>query len=234
MKWLFALLVLANIGLFMWASWYRESDAVVAGERAPVHPEKMRLLTEPGAQPRPRAAKPVETKNESAGVAATGAGCYRIGPFGEPTQVEKAAARLKELQLAYERRTEEQRITTGYRVYLPPFASRELAEKKRRELARLGFHDHSVIQEEGWQNAVSLGMFSVEANAQKRLQSLAARGIEARMQVLESQRTQHWLRLSPGEYPAETLAALRSAEWGASGAALQDAACPAESKAPQP
>ena len=102
-------------------------------------------------------------------------GCYRIGPFTESAQADKASAVLKEIPLAYERRTEEQTVVTGYRVYLPPLPTREAAEKKRRELSRFGFKDSSVMQEAGMENALSLGLFTVEVNAQKHMQALAAK-----------------------------------------------------------
>jgi len=41
-----------------------------------------------------------------------------------------------------------------------------------------------VFQEEGWHNAISLGLFSVEANATARVRELAAKGVEASMQPL--------------------------------------------------
>ena len=166
-KWLFALC--SNVGLALWATGFRPGSDVPEGPRPALHPDKMRLVDESGAQLLARNARPAAAGKTEAG------GCYRIGPFADAAQADKASAVLKEIPLAYERRAEEQTVVTGYRVYLPPLPTRDTAEKKRRELSRLGFKDSSVMQEAGMENALSLGLFTVKANAQKHLQALAAK-----------------------------------------------------------
>lgn len=218
-KWLFALLILANIGLVLWVTGFRPDGAAVPeGPRPALHAEKLRLLNEPAPS---RNARPATAKTEAGGA------CYRIGPFTEAAPADRAGAQLREMSLAYERRTEEQRVITGYRVYLPPLASRALAEKKRRDLNRLGFKDHSLMQEEGLQNAISLGTFSVEANARKRLRTLAAKKIGAQMQTLQQTRTLYWLYLSPVESPDATPPRLRETDWGSPGAGVEVVSCSA-------
>ena len=49
LKWLFAAFVLANLGLWMWASWYREQPMEERrATRPPLAQEKIRLLAEAG------------------------------------------------------------------------------------------------------------------------------------------------------------------------------------------
>lgn len=215
-KWLFALLVLANVGLWLWTTGVRHDGTPPAeGARAPLHPDKMRLLDEPGAALVPHAAAPSATA------------CYRIGPFDDAGLASAAGARLEELLLAYDRRTEEQPVVTGYRVFLPPLSSREAAEKKRRELVRLGFKDSAVMQEEGAPNAISLGLFTVEANARKRLRALAAKKVEAQLQTLTQARRAHWLMLGPADNLAGVVARLRETDWGDAGVKIEEISCPA-------
>ena len=227
-KTIFALLVLANVGLVLWATGFRPGSDVLDGPRPALHPDKMRLVDESGAQLLARNARPT-----TAGKTETG-GCYRIGPFADAVQADKANAVLKEIPLAYERRAEEQTVVTGYRVYLPPLATREAAEKKRRELSRLGFKDSSVMQEEGMENALSLGLFTVEANAQKHLQALAAKKIDARMQTLSQTRTLHWLYLGAVESLAGVLPRLQAADWGGTDIKVEETPCPAAAVSPPP
>jgi hypothetical protein len=223
-KWLFALLVLANVGLWLWMTGFRPGDgATVEGPRPAIQPEKLRLLTEPGVQVQERAAD----ASAPPAPADTGAGCYRLGPFADEAEVERAAAILKQIPLAYERQRGEQAVVTGYRVYLPPSRSREAAEEKRRELTRLGFKDHSVIQEKDLRNAISLGQFAVEANAQKRLRALAAKKIEAKMQPLTQTRSVWWLALGPAENLADILPRLRETDWGGPEAKVEETPCQA-------
>lgn len=222
-KWLLALLVLANVGLWLWMTGFRPNAAErVEDLRPAVQPEKIRLLTEPGIRLQeraPEAPAPAELTN-------TAGACYRLGPFADDAAIEKAIDKLTQVPLAYERAQEQQPVVTGYRVYLPPLASREAAEKQRRQLARLGFKDHSVIQDEGLENAISLGLFAVEANAQKRLQALAAKKITAQMQTLTQTRTRHWLALVPADNLAGVLPRLRETDWGGAEVKLEETACP--------
>ncbi len=217
-KTIFALLVLANVGLALWATGFRPGNDAPEGSRPALHPDKMRLVGEPGVQLSARNAGPA-----TAGKAETG--CYRIGPFAESARTDKASAILKDIPLAYERRAEEQTVVTGYRVYLPPLPTREAAEKKRGELGRLGFKDSSVMQEAGMENALSLGLFTVEINAQKHLQALAAKKISAQLQTLSQARTLQWLYLGTVESLAGVLPRLQATDWGGADIKIEETPC---------
>ena len=231
LKWLFAAFVLANIGLWMWASWYKEAPVEEhRAARAPIAPEKMRLLTEPDMKLTPRKTPPPANAELTANTVPV---CFHLGPFAETARVTQAEAKLSELRLGFSRRTEETKMITGYRVYLPPLASKEAAERKRQELNRLGFKDHAVIQEEGWHNAVSLGLFSVEANATARVRELAAKGVEASMQPLTQNRTHTWLDLIAPVSP-ENVMKLKQTDWGAKDIQAQETTCPAGANPPPP
>ena len=223
LKWLFAAFVLANIGLWMWASWYKETPLEeTRAARAPLALEKMRLLTEPNVKLIPRKTPPPANAELVANAVPV---CFHLGPFTDTARVTQAEAKLNELHLGFARRSEETKIITGYRVYLPPFASKEAAERKRQELTRLGFKDHAVFQEEGWHNAISLGLFSVEANATARVRELAAKGVEASMQPLTQDRTLYWLDLlEPTAH--DIIVKLKQADWGAKQVQLHESTCP--------
>ena len=229
LKWLFAAFVLANLGLWMWASWYKEAPVEEnRPARAPIAPEKMRLLTEPDVKLTLRKTPPPANAELTANAVPV---CFHIGPFAETARVTQAEAKLSELRLGFSRRAEETKTITGYRVYLPPLASKEAAERKRQELSRLGFKDHAVFQEEGWHNAISLGLFSVEANATARVRELAAKGVEASMQPLTQNRTRTWLDLIAPVSP-ENVMKLKQTDWGAKDIQAQETSCPAGANPP--
>lgn len=233
LKWIFAALVLANLGLWMWASWYRETPPEQNHEaQAPVAPEKMRLLTEAGVKLTPRKAPPPANAELTANSPTT---CLRIGPFMDSDLLAIAEAKLDEQKLAHSRRSEEIKIIAGYRVYLPPLASKEAAERKRKDLARLGIKEHVVMQEEGLRHAIALGLFSVEANALARQRELAAKGVQARIQPLEQPRTQHWLDIGVPVSP-DSAAVLKQTDWGAKTIQVQEFPCAGgnPSNAPEP
>lgn len=68
-------------------------------------------------------------------------------------------------------------------VFIPPLASKAEADKKASELKKLGVEDFQIIQDSGpnhW--AISLGVFSSEAGAQKRLAQLKDKGVKSAKQ----------------------------------------------------
>ena len=229
LKWIFATLILANLGLWMWASWYKDRPVEeTRAARAPVAPEKMRLFKEPGVKLMPRKAPPPANAALTASVAPA---CFHIGPFPDVDLVARAETRLNELPLTYSRRAEEVRRVTGYLVYLPPLPSPKVAERKRRELTRLGIKDHALMQEEGMQNAISLGLFTVEANAASRVRELAAKKVQARIQPFQQTRTRFWLDVAV-KVPAPTADRIRQIDWAAKDVQVREITCPAGTSVP--
>jgi hypothetical protein len=194
----------------------------------------MRLLKEPGVRlvPRtpPTAVPAPESVMPPVAEPATLV-CYRLGPFASSESADQAMARLGELKLGAERQQEERRTVTGFRVMLAPFPSRPAAEEKRRELTRLGFKDHAVISEEGQPLALSLGVYSIETNAQRHLARLAARGIKAELQPLHQVRVVYWLEVRHTEPGAE---ALKKLDWGSADVGLVAESCPQAPPSPAP
>jgi len=223
-------LILANVGVWMWATWYKPPvpHAEPHAPRADVAANKMRLVSEPGAKLVTR------PKSAAAGNDTTAAQsrCFRLGPFPSPEKVQAAGALLARWGLSYERVTEFETLGTAYRLYLPAFATKEAAERKRQELTRLGFNDHALIEHEfGMQNAVSLGIFAIEQNAQVRRQQLAAKGIDAAVQLVPNVHANYWLALSGTADDARlgevALARFAERDWGAPGVALKATPCSA-------
>ncbi len=218
MRWLFAFLLLANIGLWMWASWYRVLPDDAAGPRPPIAPEKLRLLKELPAG----TAVPAGTEKRGRGGEAPAGHevCYRLGPFTDAKLAAKAGERLDRLDFRYQRRAEVQKAITGYRVFLAPFPSKAAAERKRAELARLGFKDHALMHDGDGENGISLGVFSVEVNAQNRLRELAAKGVKADLLPIYHAKTVYWLEVAGagragGDAASRPLAVLRAQDWRA-------------------
>lgn len=237
MKWAFAILVLVNLGFWLWATGIREPhEQPLVSARPALAPEKMKLLTEPGVKlaprpkPRPQPPRPADSEPPvaSEGRREIAGACYRVGPFADAESADKAGVVLTELHISFARELEEQRRVASLRVYLPSFPTKDAAEAKRKELTRLGFRDHALIEEEGMQHAISLGVFSVEANARRHMKALAAKGIQAKIEPLYQIRTGHWLALrfdapAPG---GDSLAALRERKWEAPNVKLTEAPCP--------
>ncbi len=237
-RWIFAALVLANLGLLMWGMQYLEVERPAASEtQEPVRPEKMKLVKDSGPKkprektPAPSDAAPpprVDASLISVPV------CYRLGPFHDVAQTQKVEAALVAQSLVFMKREEAARTVTGYRVYLPPFPSKDAAERKRRELTKLGFKDHAVMHDEGLDNAISLGLYAVEANAQSHIKRLAQKGVQAMLQSLEQTRPSYWFELAPLTPAPDVGARLGTLLVGISGADAREFTCPASAAVVSP
>jgi len=222
-KWLFALLLLANVALFMWGQWYRQPLVRPSAPPPDVAQEKIKLLNEPGVRlllrSRNAPAAPVPTANVASR-------CFRLGPFEQAAAADDAGRRLRAAGFEFRRESEEDTRPVAWHVYLPPLPSREAAERRRRELTRLGFRDHALIQEAGLENGISLGVFSVEDNARARVEQLARRDVRAQVRAIPGTRTVYWLSLAPAPEGVGALEALVAREWGGAEPALRPTPCP--------
>lgn len=208
MRWLFALLLLANVGVWMWGQWYQGGVAKVA-PRAQVNADNIRLLSEPGAVPVNREAR--------------SAACYTLGAFIDEASTPGAAARLDALARTYHVRTVEERQASAYQVFLPPLRTATAAERKRRELARLGLRDLYVMQDGAKKNGISLGVFSTAKAAEEYQRKLSELGVAAQRHTLYKTQARTWLDL--GRLDAALAQRLRQASWP-EGVSIRALPCP--------
>jgi hypothetical protein len=168
------LLVIANIVFFAyWQGyfayvpgypfWSSGDDPML---RQPLNPEKIRLLS--GAQ----VASLPKTR-----IVPRMSGCLEWGGFN-PADEARAEQALQGFSLGDRITQRRQDETAGWWVYLPPQGSKSNVDKKISELKKLGVDDFFPIQEDGkWHFAVSLGVFSSQEAANKRLETLRAKGV---------------------------------------------------------
>lgn len=222
MRWLFAVLVLANIGLLMWATWYRDGAGEATPPRPIFHPEQMVPLTTPGVALRARKNERVEAPLAAAKPRPR---CVSIGPFTSTQTADPAAARLTGEKLSGARRSEERKSESSYWIHLAPFANRKAAEQRRKELEQLGIREVLVMQDANGKPAVSLGLFTQANNAQSRLQELAQKGVTAQQEVRFRTESLTWFDLRLPEPADAVLEQLRAIDWGAPGIEVRDAPC---------
>ena len=233
MKWLFALLLLANIAYFLWqfAGPPRAQETATAhAPRAEIHPDKLKRLTEPGVslQPRARAAPEAPGAAGPTPVPTTAppvhTQCYTIGPFASVDAQTLAGLRLQELGLSYLERTQAQ-TEPVYRVFEGPFINVGAAERRRRQLTRQGIAEHTLTSDGDNRYTIALGLFVQAENAQAAQRELTARG--ARPKLVQGKRavTAYWLdthALAPASAEA-----LKKAWDGIPGVAVNEKTCPA-------
>jgi hypothetical protein len=222
MRWGFAALVLANIGLLMWATWYREGVGELRQPNPVFHPEQMVPLSAPGVALQARKS---ERPRTSLVAAKPRPRCVSIGPFATAELAEKAQVRLTEAKQVAIRRSEENKIESSYWVHLAPFANRQQAERRLKEVERLGIRDILIMPDADGKPAISLGLFTSADNAQKRLQELAQKGVQAQQDVRYRTERLSWFDLRLPEPAGAALERLRAIDWGASGVEVRDAPC---------
>ncbi|NIR31394.1 MAG: tetratricopeptide repeat protein [Gammaproteobacteria bacterium] len=118
-----------------------------------------------------------------AGVSAADASnkaCYEIGRFSDQASAQVAADWLRdEAGADTSLRGHEDSGERRYLVYLPPFETRAAAASRMEQLQGAGIRDIAVIGDGPRANAVSLGIFSTQDRAKRRLTELRERGYEA-------------------------------------------------------
>ena len=225
MRWGFAVLVLANIGLLMWATWYREGIGEARQPNPVFHPEQMVPLSAPGVALR---ARKNERPEPSLVAAKPRPRCVSIGPFASAELVDKAALRLTEAKQMATRRGEERKPEAGYWVHLAPFNNRKQAEQRLKEIERLGIRDALIMPDAHGNPAISLGLFTHADNAQKRLQELARKGVPAQQEIRYRTESLAWFDLRLPEPADAVLERLRAIDWGAPAVEIRDEACAPE------
>lgn len=169
MRWLFALLLLANSALFLVMQLPGEkTGGETTAQHAPFHAENIRLIAE-GALP-PASPPP-----------APAILCMEWGMFSGQ-ELERARNALKTLPLGENdvsvRKSAEKHAS--YWVYVPPLKSRQEANRKVEELKALGIPDSFVMQDNNkWRHAVSLGIFSTEEGAARYLAQMQEKGVKS-------------------------------------------------------
>ena len=107
--------------------------------------------------------------------------CARAGGFQGRRAVADAALWLQSYGAeVVEVRHEERRIASSYRVYLPPFESREEAEAKLREIRNRGVRDVAVIKDGDLANGISFGIYREADNMHRRVAALDRLGYPVR------------------------------------------------------
>lgn len=112
-----------------------------------------------------------ESQSSAPGAARSAPACLLLAGLeaGEAAQLEVLAGSAS---LSSGRRSE-----GGWWVFMPPQPDRKGAEKKAAELQGLGVKEFFIVTEGAQRHAISLGIFSREAAAQKHLEELRRLGV---------------------------------------------------------
>lgn len=198
MRYLIYLLVMANLGFFLW---YATQDPAVneAEQELPSLPKGVRRLVT--LEEREQAAPEAVTAAQPPGAGLTLA-CQSLGPFLSTGSLQTAKARLDQAGYPSEQRTSEMDVEIGYWIYLPAMES-----DKAQEITRLLDSKQDREYYIGKDNLIALGAFKEMSRAQIRLESVRKHGLDPVLEPRYKARTVHWLdidgpKITDGELPA--------------------------------
>ncbi len=218
MKWIVIALVVINAAYFVWQQQFMATSEVAVSSTAATD-KALRLAAEvdenpattaPGsAQPQePPADNAPQQKQASAPPSEKTAeppapveivppsirACYSVGPFLQVHDVSNTAKIFEAADgIATQQRAATERSQAGYWVYVPPFDTLPAARAVLRDLQNRELRDVLVISEGAKANAISAGVYNVEAQAQERRDSIRAYGYRAEIDTLFRTQPQYWL-----------------------------------------
>jgi hypothetical protein len=128
--------------------------------------------------------------------------CLELGPIAatEAGRAEEATGALAAGLKIAQRRVDE---APRWWVYIPPLPTRAAANQRVAELRNQGVEDSSLINDDpAWRNAISLGVFSSEDAASRRMEELKRRGVRgAQVAPREGRATRVYVQLRDAPEP---------------------------------
>ena len=164
MKWVFLVLVVANVGLYLWVNSHQTYNAVsVVGGETDINVEVMELVHE-------RQARRINEEVFE---------CMRIGPFSTADTFSRASRLLINEGFGFTRNVFSARELRNFRVYLGPFTTQAAKETAERRLKQQGL-DYYVYEDKEGELLSVAGLFSEGEAAGAYVAKLKGVGLDAK------------------------------------------------------
>ncbi len=205
----FFILLFANLVL---ALWYTQIAPRADGVTIPEVPAERRLvlLREQQAaaapeQPQAQLSEPLEIPDvqlaqeelqspvPAQAAAAPARTCHTIGPFTDLDRAKAVSERIHRLGAQVTRRNKTEQEQYGYRVFLPPYRTREEAVVATQKLAKSGIQDYFIISDDDGKNGISLGLFRKKTGAVRRMEQVGRFDFKPQMEIRYKDNTIYWL-----------------------------------------
>ncbi|WP_368562484.1 SPOR domain-containing protein [Pseudoxanthomonas sp. UTMC 1351] len=176
---LIVLLFVLNLGVAAW--WItRPAPEPPLPPELPAGVARLQLVDEPQAN----AAPPPAANTPSSAVTAAPAepqACFSLGPFADAAAANTVLEKLRPQILRSKLREVPGVSASGYRIVLPPAATREEAQANAQRIGAAGFNDFLIINSGDEINSIALGRYRNRESAERRLSALQAAGFPAQM-----------------------------------------------------
>jgi hypothetical protein len=199
MRSLALLLILVNLGFLAWAQLIdvREVPANEIATKTDVPNQKLVLASERKPEDSPTA--PSATSLDDAaghGVTTAVAGenrCVSLGPFQDLAAASQASAALSGAGFESKQRFEQGEFWVGYWVSVQDLPTRTAADAAVNKLKDAGVTDVYLLPGQSSSNIISLGVYSVLARAERRVDQIRALGFNAVMADRKRSGSVYWL-----------------------------------------
>ena len=203
MRTIILFLVLVNLALFYWASFYlpgkqRAENAVFIEPQTIPGYKPIKLLSE-------RQLDTAEQKEESSqsnqqvSLASqleekvTNAKCYSLGPFAQEDKSDATYEKLFSAGVQAKQRQVNERRPKSYWVYLPAHDSQKAAEKTVEFLKKNKIKEFYIWLAPPQKYAVSLGLFKKLPTARSKMDEIRKLGLAPEMEVRFDEYTEYWV-----------------------------------------
>jgi len=127
--------------------------------------------------------------------------CFTFGPLPDERQALWLGDWFRARQVEVRHRTTEETPRQLFWIYLAPDGDRAAAEALMKDLERQGVRDYRLITRGDLGNAVSLGLFSSQAEVNRRLSELAEKGYRPIVVPYQDVTRFHWLDVAITDDP---------------------------------
>ena len=198
MKWLVYLLILVNLGIFLW-HFQVPSSKQVDREQTDEQVSQLILLREYDAT---RQEKQPQRVPDSVGEI-----CFSLGPFSKKKTFQTVVLRFRDEKVPIQSRVSKDAVQDGYWVYLPPAQDRKQAQKAIDRLREKKVRDFFLMVAGDKKNSISLGVFSKPNLAQRRMKKIKAMGFDVQIEKLSLPKRAYWLEWpkNNSKQPSEAL-----------------------------
>ena len=209
MKWILFILVVANIGLYLWVNGHQTYNAIpVVGGETDINVEGMELVHERQAR------RITEEVYE----------CMRIGPFSTADTFSRASRLLIHEGFGFTRDVISARELRNFRVYLGPFTTQAAKETAERRLKQQGLDYYAHEDKDGQLLSVA-GLFSEGEAAGAYVAKLKGVGLDAKARSeVRTLGPWRWLEVADA-VTEERRNTLRGIEWGDAKAQVAGVPC---------
>lgn len=178
MKWIIYVLLLVNLGLFVWHYQpHADTRRHLAGDQL----TRLVLLKE------------YEQQSHSVADSNDDSSCYSLGPFTRKDSFNTARERFTKQGIKVFSRVRSESVRDGYWVMLPAARSRSQAMVQIQKLKERGVKDYFLVAVGEMKNAISLGVFSKPKLAKQRSDEVEKLGFEPKIKQITLPKRVYWL-----------------------------------------